>query len=152
MLSKRVQERCPSAKFISIVSLNGWQLKWHKKSIDGSGKCDIVKTDISTDIVYGVIYKVLETEKNMLDKAEGLGNGYNTAEIVFDNHLEVFSTITYLASDIDSELKPYTWYRDLVIAGAKEHSLPEAYINVILDVPSKKDLNSERCTKNCKLL
>jgi hypothetical protein len=38
--------------------------------------------------------------------------------------------LTYLAiSDyIDDSLKPYGWYKDFVLAGAREHGLPPEYI------------------------
>ena len=36
---------------------------------------------------------------------------------------------TYLArrGRIDESLKPYTWYRDLILCGAEQHGMPEDY-------------------------
>ena len=42
----------------------------------------------------------------------------------------------YEADDwaIDDSLRPYTWYKDFVVDGAKEHDLPEAYIKKLESV------------------
>jgi hypothetical protein len=38
--------------------------------------------------------------------------------------------LTYLATPdyIDDSLKPYSWYKDIVLAGGREHGLPPEYI------------------------
>jgi hypothetical protein len=38
--------------------------------------------------------------------------------------------LTYLASPayIDDNLKPYAWYKDFVLAGARKHCLPSEYL------------------------
>jgi hypothetical protein len=38
--------------------------------------------------------------------------------------------LTYLATPdyIDDRLKPYSWYKDFVLSGGKEHGLPPDYI------------------------
>jgi hypothetical protein len=39
---------------------------------------------------------------------------------------------------IDESLKPYTWYRDLILCGAEQHELPEDYrqkIENTMDIP-----------------
>ena len=45
MPSARLRGRCPSARAIGIAELRGHELRWHKRSKDGSGKCDIVAVD-----------------------------------------------------------------------------------------------------------
>ena len=40
MPSARLRGRCPSARAIGIAELRGHELRWHKRSKDGSGKCD----------------------------------------------------------------------------------------------------------------
>jgi gamma-glutamylcyclotransferase len=37
------------------------------------------------------------------------------------------TAVTYLATDKDASLRPYHWYKALVIAGAREHGLPPSY-------------------------
>ena len=38
----------------------------------------------------------------------------------------------YFANEIDPKKKPYHWYKEQVVQGAKEHGLPEGYIKKIL--------------------
>ena len=39
--------------------------------------------------------------------------------------------VTYVATRINDGLRPYDWYRNLVLAGALEHGLPDAYVDQI---------------------
>jgi hypothetical protein len=151
MLRNRLCERCPSARVVSSAILNGWELKWHKKSKDGSGKCDIVQSETPGGVVYGVLYEIDYAEKPTLDKAEGLGNGYKDLQIILNSHPNL-SVTTYQASNIDAEIKPYTWYRELVLAGAEENKLPDIYIEGLRSIPSIEDSDRERHDKNIRIL
>ena len=51
-------------------------LRFHKKSKDGSGKCDALETNNSEHFVIGVVFKISETDKSELDRKEGLGFEY----------------------------------------------------------------------------
>ena len=136
----RLYKRVTSATFISNASLKGWKLYFHKKSNDESAKCNIVKTDSLEDIVYGVIYRFNSNEKVKLDRAEG---GYNPEKMPIDKFNDV---LVYLAKEekIDDNLLPYTWYKDIVIAGAKFHKFPEIYIAFINSFNAVIDLDQER--------
>ena len=52
------------------------------------------------------------------------------------------------ATNISASELPYTWYKALVVAGAKEHRLPEAYIQILEAAPAKADTIAERAAKN----
>ena len=43
-----------------------------------------------------------------------------------------------------SKKKPYHWYKEQVVQGAREHGLPEGYIKKIADVESIPDQDPER--------
>ena len=144
MLEKRLRLRVPSARFIGRARLPGHRLAWHKVSKDGSGKCDIVKEPGEESSVWGVLFTIDDGEKRLLDKAEGLGYGYDmgTVTVITSNgHVE---PKTYKASNIDPTLEPFVWYHALVVAGAKEHKLPDAYIKQLEDVPTRADPDRER--------
>lgn len=132
--------RVPSSVPVSRVSLNNWKLYFHKISDDRSAKCNILKTDSSEDRVYGVIYRFNSNEKENLDRAEG---GYNPENLQIGKFDDV---LVYLAKKekIDDKLLPYTWYRDIVIAGAKYHKLPEEYITFINSFKATIDPDQER--------
>jgi len=76
MSIRRMVKRVPSAKVVTVARLSGHILKYHKASKDGSGKCDVLETEQIEDTVYGVVFDIAEGEKTNLDRAEGLGYGY----------------------------------------------------------------------------
>ncbi|MGO8374635.1 gamma-glutamylcyclotransferase family protein [Rhizobium ruizarguesonis] len=143
MPAARLQEPCPSARPVGVAELRGYELRWHKKSKDGSGKSDIVATDRPGASVFGVHYKVLSSERAGLDRAEGLGSGYDETDIEVHRGPDQLTAKAYAAA-IDPLLKPYTWYRDLTIAGAREHGLPPDYIAGLESVSAEKDPDEKR--------
>jgi gamma-glutamylcyclotransferase (GGCT)/AIG2-like uncharacterized protein YtfP len=145
MSSKRLLSRVPSARFISTARLVGHVLRFHKKSQDGSAKCDVLETENNTDAVYGVIYDIAVAHKAELDRIEGVGAGYEkkTVELVASSG-EIFRAYTYYATLIDTTIKPYHWYKHHVIAGALENSLPGFYLDKLDKIDSMEDTDSQR--------
>jgi gamma-glutamylcyclotransferase len=138
----RSPDRVPTAQFAGLGFVRGRRLRFHKKSQDGSGKCDIPESGNETDIVYGVLYEIPDTDICRLDRAEGAEHGYNRSELMVsvEGQTCVLATV-YLAdaSHIDALLQPYEWYRELVFAGAEQHNLPEEYKQAISSVPARPD-------------
>lgn len=152
MLSARLKERCPSAQPKGTTELHGYELRWHKKSRDGSGKCDIVKTDEHGVSVFGVLFEIARSEKAALDKAEGFGAGYDETQVQVHFEADQSTATAYVATITDPKLNPYTWYRALVVAGAKEHGLPADYIARLEAAPADQDLDQARHDKNMALI
>jgi gamma-glutamylcyclotransferase len=152
MLTGRLRERCPSAQPLGVAELPGFALRWHKKSKDGSGKCDIVQTGQPGAAVFGVLFAIAREEKSALDKFEGLGNGYDETEISVQRGAGLVTAKAYIATNIDPTLKPYTWYRALVVAGAKEHALPADYIAHLEAVPADQDPDNRRHDEKMALI
>ena len=150
MPAARLRERCPSARAIGIAELPGHELRWHKRSRDGSGKCDIVASDAIS--VFGVLYEIAAQEKRALDRAEGLGAGYEEVAIEVLCGGSPITAKAYRATDTDPALRPYTWYRALVIAGAREHGLPASYIVGLESVPADEDENRARHDEHMALI
>ena len=153
MLSKRLQDpkRCPSATSIGVAVLPGYELRWHKRSRkDGSAKCDIVECRLPEDSVHGVLYAISEAEKPRLDREEGLYHGYEQIEVEVLRAGEPIRALTYKATDINSALKPYSWYRALVVTGAREHRLPAAYVAQLEVIPADEDPDRKRHDENMR--
>jgi hypothetical protein len=155
MFSPRLQapERCPSARPLGAAVLPGHDLRWHKHSKkDGSGKCDIIVSSAPGASVYGVLYEIAENQRSALDREEGLGKGYDAIEanVIFSG--SITSARSYQATITDSTLRPYTWYRALVVAGAKEHGLPADYIGRLEAVHTIDDPDGNRHERNMRLL
>ena len=122
------------------------ELRFHKISNkDGSAKCDIFETGKQTQIVIGVVFDIPESEKPLLDKAEGLGNGYETKDVAVELHNSIIvEDYTYYATHIDPSLRPFVWYKQNVLAGAFEHGLPEDYVRAIHAIESIDDPDDTR--------
>lgn len=131
----RLSRRLATARLLGTSFLDDWSLRFHKRSVDGSGKCSIQN---GSSGVHFAIYDISEADKQLLDTIEGVGSGY--AEICID--VPGYGTcFSYTASDthIDSSLLPYDWYKKLVLAGARAHGFPAAYIEKILSIAARRD-------------
>lgn len=131
MNTLRITERCSGANFISAAKVIGWKLAFNKRSKDGSGKANLISAGDDSQ-VWGVIFDISNEQKPLLDKAEGLGKGYDQHELVVINDLEQeIRCLCYISTDekyLDNNLKPFNWYKEMCIFGAKEHNLPPDYI------------------------
>ena len=134
MNTERITERCSSSRFISRAKVNGYKLVFNKKSKDKSGKANLIYTG-DKSLVWGVIFDISEDQKPLLDKAEGLGRGYDEYKLIVINDLEQeIECVCYIATDekyLDNNLKPYDWYKEYCLIGAKQHNLPEELILVL---------------------
>lgn len=145
----RLSDRVPSAKLLGKGILEGKALRFHKRSKDGSGKCNIVDDDKQQ--VYVAVYQIDESEKPALDNVEGVGYGYRTEEIRVVGFGKCF---TYIAVDsyIDDSLKPYTWYKEMILVGCEQLEIPMTYINRIRGVDADEDFDQQRQAKNMELV
>ncbi|MER8472747.1 gamma-glutamylcyclotransferase [Mesorhizobium sp. M1328] len=152
MLTARLRERCPSARPLGVAELRGYELRWHKRSRkDGSSKCDVIQSTSAGASVFGVLYEIAVSEKADLDRAEGLRSGYDEAEVKLHTAGGEIAAVAYVATDIDPDLKPYSWYHAFVLAGAREHRLPETYVNILQSVVATQDPDRTRHDRNMLL-
>ena len=129
MSSKRLRARTESARAVGVYTLHGFALRFHKVGKDGSGKCDAFRTGDSADRVVGVLYDLDPADEAPLDRIEGPGWGYRKEEVEVEGPGgDVESAFTYCAIRIDPSLRPYSWYLEHVLAGAREAGLPEGYV------------------------
>jgi len=154
MFSYHLRECVPSAIALGMGILRGHDLRFHKRSKDKSGKCNAFSTGNAADLVHGVIYEIEPSGKSSLGSKEGLGKGYNEEENDVEVDGETITVFTYLADSdsIDDSLKPYTWYKDFVVQGAKEHGLPKEYIEKLEAVEAIQDPDEERDKKKNQVL
>ena len=145
----RLRERAPSAVAIGCYTLAGHDLRFHKSGRDGSGKCDAFHSGDRCDVVYGVVFDICPSEKPALDKAEGLGYGYDEKNVTIHSvDGTLLESFIYIATETDESLKPYSWYVNHVLVGARAASLPQEYVrNKIAIVQSIEDPDTERDAK-----
>jgi hypothetical protein len=151
LLSARLRERTPSASAVGPARLDAHELRWHKAGKDGSGKCDIVEVADPSKYVLGVVYELLESEKPALDLAESLGVGYAQKTVLVEAGGRRTEALAYFALQVDPAAVPYDWYKNLVVAGAREHGLEPAYQAALLAAASKPDPDQERAMRHFRL-
>jgi gamma-glutamylcyclotransferase (GGCT)/AIG2-like uncharacterized protein YtfP len=144
----RLRLRLPEADFAGAAAIDGQKLCFHKRSIDQSGKCNIVSGDAR---VHLAIYELNMSEKAELDRIEGAGSGYSVETIDVPGFGECFTYIA-TASHIDDELRPYSWYKELVLAGCEALRLPNNYVAMIRKITAIADPDKTRHADNMKIV
>ncbi|MCH7877811.1 MAG: DUF4162 domain-containing protein, partial [candidate division Zixibacteria bacterium] len=121
--------RLPGSRFLGAAAIASKKIRFHKRSQDGSGKCNIVAGNGS---IHVALYEIGGQEKALLDRIEGVGSGYCVETIEAPGFGECF---TYVAvpSYIDNMLRPYSWYKELVLVGCEALEFPIDYIAMIRD-------------------
>ena len=151
MLEERLcaRKRVPSATFVSRAFVRGYRLRFHKRSSDCSGKCNIVQTELSEDLLHGVVFEVPDGDLPALDRAEGVGHGYHHQDVTITIDDNDSVALAYVADSdrINDSLIPYVWYHQLVISGATQHNLPIDYVAGLRAIPFTDDPESARLTK-----
>jgi hypothetical protein len=124
----RRSDRAPSARIVGTAALSGHVLAWHKRGADGTGKCTIRPTGSRADGVWGVLWEIDAADVERLDAVEG--PGYERVDVEVTTANQKMSAFSYRARTtyVDEALRPADWYREVVLAGAREHGLPAAWI------------------------
>lgn len=103
--------------------------------MDGSGKCNIVNSGTG---VYVAVFEMEEQGKRLLDDIEGVGKGYEDARMEVPGFGSCFS-YQGATSHIDDELKPYDWYKEMVLLGCRKQNITGNYVSSIEAVESIRD-------------
>lgn len=151
----RLAKRVPSAAKVTNAFLTGHKVVCNKISNDGSAKANIIKTDVPAEFVWGVLFSIDNNEKALLDKAEGLGKGYNECTLTFFDEINnSYTAQVYIADSkaIDNDLLPYDWYKEFIVTGAIQNKLPAEYISQLQSITCIRDHDEERRTKNYSIL
>lgn len=143
MSSARLQARCPSATPIVTGYVVGRQLRFHKVGRDGTAKANAFWTGNPRDLLYGIIYRCLLTDRSVLDSCESLGVGYEEvpAEVIVEGESKPRQVFLYqaYATRIQEGLPTASWYAAHVLDGAAEHRLPTGYQNELLQTITRHE-------------
>ena len=158
LLTRRLTDpsRTPSAASRGIATVSGFLVRFHKIGTDGSGKCTLVPAGDDAAVAYGVLYEITDAEVADLDREEGVHlGGYARCPVRARlANAENVEAMTYVAGDryLDPASVPFDWYRDLVVAGAREHGLPAAYVEALARTPAVPDPDAARAARARRLL
>lgn len=136
------------AVFVDVGLLVGHELRFHKKSDDGSGKADAYATGDPAHVVWGVLFDVPESSWASLVDSE---RGYEAKAIeVATPAAAKIRCRAFFASPqrIVPGLRPYDWYKRYAVEGARSHGLPPEYLALLDGVESKGDSDESRVRKH----
>lgn len=129
---ERMQERCPSARFLFAARLDGFRLDFTRYSRNNRcGAADIIYDPPAQ--MWGVVFHIKDEQKPKLDAAEGVGVGAYK-EFTVDVHPEGdraqrIKALTYVVvNKEDPRPKPSVAYKQLMVDGATHWKLPADYI------------------------
>jgi len=145
----RLRKRVPSARLLGATHLDGYELRFHKIGWrDGTGKCNIVPNERK---VYLAIFEILEAERTVLDKLEGVGSGYDSAEV----QIEGFGACSIYVADqgaIDEFARPMDWYKEMVLLGCVANEFPDFYTRDIEAISAIEDSNENRAREQWRIV
>jgi gamma-glutamylcyclotransferase (GGCT)/AIG2-like uncharacterized protein YtfP len=151
MCTGRLRARVSSAQAVAVAQQYRHRFAFEKRSDDGSAKGNAAETKHDSDFVWGVVFEIDAAQKQALDRAEGLGRGYSEKRVtVIDKSQRSYVCVMYSAEPSHIVMdKPYGWYKHFVVEGARQHSLPEEYINQHLAAHAdKQDPDAQRDARN----
>ena len=150
---RRLRARIGDFELAGVVELPGWRLCFDKRGADGSAKANLRPVPGSQYRAWAAAYRVSPEQLPVLDHFEGCGGGYETIrfDIDLDGHWQ--PALAYLTPShwITHSMRPYDWYRELIVAGAGYLNLPDDYIATIAEVPVILDPDSDRRRKRLAL-
>ena len=124
----QLKRRCPKAKFVAAGLLPDHELVFSGTSrMWGGGIADIRAA--AGKNVEGVLWEITESERKALDEYEGYPDLYVRTEVqVRTTAGKMATAFAYVMANPGREASPSKPYKRLLISGAEEHGLSEAYI------------------------
>ena len=132
MSSVELRGWCPGAEFVSVARLPNYRLDFTRYSVKRQGGvADVVRARGET--VWGVLYDVPSGEMAALDRKEGVASrAYERKRVMVATAAGPrVRAVTYSVIDKEPGQTPSEHYLGLILAGAREWALPEAYVQML---------------------
>lgn len=129
----RLRRRVASARVRSAAWLADRALTLDKRGADGSGKANLAERPGAR--VWGVLYEIDVAHWPRLDRCEP---GYlRVAVSAFAAGGARCAAQTYVSRQLTRDPLPFSWYKRLMIEGAREHGLPEDWLALLEGLPER---------------
>ncbi len=128
--SRRFRRRCPSAVVLGRARLADYQLAFTRYSrAERGGVADIVAQPDAE--VWGALYDIDDGCFAALDEYEGAPRAYRRETVrVTDDTGASHEAVAYIANKT-GEFAPSRQYLAIIARGARDHGLPEEYVQAI---------------------
>ena len=111
--------------------LDGWRICFTLPV--GPGERGVANLEAAPDgRTHGVLYRLSRDDAERLDRTEGVHFGYYARrEVEVVSGEERIPAFTYASTIVVAGRKPSARYLGLLVAGAREHGLPEDYVRLL---------------------
>ena len=139
MASDIMEDWCADHRFVAPARLDGFALLFLRRSTRWkAGAADVVEVDGAA--TWGALYEVSGADLDALDAKEFAAEGgyrRRTVEVATDDGAR-HTAVTYeVVSKEPRELAPKQEYVALLQRGARERGLPQEWITVLEELPSR---------------
>lgn len=129
------------------AQLSGWRLRFNVQHFfrHEGGVGNIEKTGNPEDCVLGVLHECPDHALSLLDEAEAYGYGYDRIEVEVEPQQpgcgggRKVAALTYIGMPqfIDNSCRPSRRYLNIVLEGARQAELDEAYLRALAEHPTQ---------------
>lgn len=127
----QMRVRCPGSEPAGPALLRGRDLgfSYRSQNFPPGGAADVVESEDGG--VWGALYRLTAPDLEALDRFEFVGDGgYRRITVEVEQEDERLPALCYEVVDrLGFELAPIPEYRRLMIEGAREHGLPQVWID-----------------------
>lgn len=127
----QMRVRCPGSEPVGPALLRGRRLgfAYRSQNFPPGGAADVVES--AGGEVWGALYRLTDRDLEELDRFEFVGaGGYRQVTVEVEQEGKMLPALCYEVVDrLESDLAPIAGYRRLMIEGAREHGLPQAWID-----------------------
>jgi gamma-glutamylcyclotransferase (GGCT)/AIG2-like uncharacterized protein YtfP len=135
MHPERMRARVPAAVARGRARLDGHRLVFDKHGADGSAKANLVPDPGSA--VWGVVWELATPDLARLDPYEG---GYERVRVSAEaDDGSRWEVEVYVSERRTDDPRPFDWYLEHVLRGARVHGLPADYVARLEAVVARRD-------------
>ena len=134
--SELVKKSLPDAKLIGTATLKDHKVAFSSFTEDGSpemmyGGCHLEAAPGQT--LYGILYEISDEELAKLDKLTRVEQGRYVRKYptVADGSGKLYNAVAHSIKNHKGKSRPAKDYMDHMIKGAKAHSFPKPYIDLL---------------------
>ena len=130
MSIENIVKRLSHVEFHDIGKIENMLFICNKRSTDGSGKANIIKSN--GDEVWGVLYYLNKSQLELLDIIE---SGYHREKlkILLNGRRSTLAEV-YVSLNLREDPTATEEYKNNIIKGALEYSLPDFYVNKLKQI------------------
>lgn len=133
MRTARLRERVGPVQALGPARLPGHALRTDKPGRDGTAKANLRRSPDAA--VHGVLFELTEDALAILDRFEG---GYRRERVRVELSTgERVEAITYVSERRGRDPRLAAEYLGHLVAGAREHGLPDAWIAILEALPRR---------------